>query len=410
MTIFEQLSSASEWEAFYNYKLKNNKPGHLTFLRTFIDTAAYLPILEGMKAGKPFPLPRKSIISKQGSSKKRVVYTYPDAENTLLKFLSYLLIRRFDHLFADNLYSFRPSLGVRHAVRRLTHQPGVDELYTYKVDISNYFNSIDISLLLPLLAPLFPEEPDFYAWLSALLLNPYVLDRGQIVEEEKGVMAGSPVSVFLANLYLLELDHLFEDRGVIYARYSDDIILMAETEEELTRQKNDLLSFLASRHLTINPAKEQTTHPHERWTFLGISYLDGCVDISEVSLHKVKAKIRRKTRALKRWQDRKQLAPPAAARALIRIFRHKFLDNSVEHELTWARWFFPLINTDQSLREIDHYLQDSVRYLASGTRSHSRYNIRYEDLKDLGYFSLVHLYYQDPDCEEAPETKLQNQS
>ncbi|MBR0531550.1 MAG: group II intron reverse transcriptase/maturase, partial [Bacteroidales bacterium] len=54
----------------------------------------------------------------------------------------------------------------------------------------------------------------------------------------RGVMAGTPTAPFLANVYLMEVDHHFEGEGVIYARYSDDIIILAEDQEELSRRKN----------------------------------------------------------------------------------------------------------------------------------------------------------------------------
>ena len=53
-----------------------------------------------------------------------------------------------------------------------------------------------------------------------------------------------------------------------------------------------------------------------------------------------------------------------------------------------------MIGTDASLKEIDRYAQDCLRYLLSGKRSKGRYSVRYEELKALGYRSLVHAYYQ----------------
>jgi len=52
-----------------------------------------------------------------------------------------------------------------------------------------------------------------------------------------------------------------------------------------------------------------------------------------------------------------------------------------------------VINTDKSLREIDHYAAECARYILSGTRTKARFNVRYEDLKKLGYQSLVHAYH-----------------
>ena len=75
------------------------------------------------------------------------------------------------------------------------------------------------------------------------------------------------------------------------------------------------------------------------------------------------------------------------------MFNRKLFENPADNELTWARWFFPVLTTDESLRQIDAYAQDCLRYLLSGKRTKARYNVRYADLKRLGYRSLVHEYY-----------------
>ena len=72
----------------------------------------------------------------------------------------------------------------------------------------------------------------------------------------------------------------------------------------------------------------------------------------------------------------------------------KLYDNPVYSELTWTRWFFPVINTDETLKKIDEYMQECIRYLATGKRTKSRYNFRYEDIKNLGYRNLVNEYYK----------------
>ena len=45
------------------------------------------------------------------------------------------------------------------------------------------------------------------------------------------------------------------------------------------------------------------------------------------------------------------------------------------------------------INAIDLYCQDCMRFLISGIRTKSRYNVSYEFLKRLGYRSLVHEYY-----------------
>ena len=79
------------------------------------------------------------------------------------------------------------------------------------------------------------------------------------------------------------------------------------------------------------------------------------------------------------------------------MFNRKLFESPGDHELSWSRWFFPVIGTDESLKEIDRYAQDCLRYLLSGKRTKGRYGIRYDDLKQLGYRSLVHAYYNTED-------------
>ena len=103
--------------------------------------------------------------------------------------------------------------------------------------------------------------------------------------------------------------------------------------------------------------------------------------------------MRRKARALARWHQRKDLDGTKAAAAFIRIFNHKLLEVNDDSDLTWSLWFFPVITTPKSLHVIDLYAQELLRYLISGKHTKARYNVRYEDLKALGYKSLVNEYY-----------------
>ena len=394
--MFKALTDPAVWREYQQYKLSG---GHLSkadekALSEFIEGQKYLPLVGKIGNGEGFTPPKKSAISKMSSGKKRIVYTYAEDENWVLKLLTWLLQRKYDHLFAYNLYSFRPRKGVRDAVKRLTRTPNIRKMWSYKVDISNYFNSVPVERLLPLLRQTLAEETEICRFLESLLTNPLVNDRGKLIPEEKGIMAGTPISTFLANLYLAHMDHYFADAGVLYARYSDDIIVFGTTEAEREQRAETILRFLREAGLTVNPAKEARTAPGEMWTFLGICYRDGVVDVAPASVEKLKAKMRRKMRALVRWQARKGTTGVNAAKAFIRVFNRKLFENPVEHELTWARWYFPLINTVESLKTIDEYSQSCIRYLATGKHTKAAYNFRYGQMKELGYISLVNCYYK----------------
>lgn len=393
-SLLDKLCDRAEWERFYAYKTHLACPkAYAKRLRALIDSGQYEEVTLALREGAEPPLPRRAVISKLYSQKKRVVYTYPEPLGSVLKLLTYLMLRMYDGAFSDNLYSFRPGTGARDAVMRLKAACVGGEMWAYKADISNYFNSLPVDRLLKSLKALLKGDPELYAFLERLLLEPRVLWGGRILQEEKGIMAGTPQSAFFANLYLSELDRAFAGEHVPYARYSDDIIVFAKDKEEVLAKAERIRAFLTGVGLRMNPDKEQLFAPGEGWTFLGFCCKKDTVDIAKASVDKLKGKMRRKMRALMRWQKRNGLSGDRAARAFIRVFNKKLLESPDDNELSWAKWYFPTINTDRSLHLIDSYAQECLRYLISGTRSKARFNVRYEDLKALGYRSLVHEYY-----------------
>ena len=394
-SLLNELENRECWQTFYLHKESQGIPDKiLREMMDFIKEERYLPVCEKIRSGRPFPLPKKSVLNKKHSMKKRTVYTYPDDENEVLKLLTFLLLRKYNTLFSPNLYSFRPGHGAKEAIRKLGRIRNIRKMYSYKADISNYFNSIDLSLFRPMLEEVLRDDPELFHFLKALLSEEMVIDHGRPVKEEKGIMAGTPLACFYADIFLREMDEWFWNRKIPYARYSNDVIVFAETEEEIRMYEAEIRSFLEKLHLTVNPDKIVRTAPGEKWIFLGYSYENGEIDVAPVSVKKLKAKMRRKRDALMRWRRRKNLSGEKAAAAFAKIFNRKLFENPKHNDLTWTRWFFPVITTEKSLRVLDRYAEDCMRYLVSGKHTKARFNVRYADLKALGFRSLVHAYYE----------------
>lgn len=373
----------------------NMNKSQMDDMSAFVHNKEYMPIVDKIKNNEGFLPPSKVIISKQYSSKKRTVYIYSREENYVLKLLTYLLIRHYDHIFAKNLYSFRANHGVKKAINYLRGDKNLSNRYVYKVDIQNYFNSVDVKKLLPILKSLMHDEQDTYTFIEKLLSDSRaILPNGDIIYENKGIMAGTPISSFLANVYLLQLDWYFFSRGNRYARYSDDIIVFARNEKERQDDISYIHSYLEKMSLSINQDKEVITNPHECWEFLGVSYCNGIFDISAISANKLKKKMWRKSRALLRWKNRKKIDNICAVKAFVKSFNRKLYDNTKSSELTWTRWYFPVINTTQTIRILDKYMQDCIRYIATEKRTKKRYSFKYAMIKELGYKSIVHEYYR----------------
>jgi retron-type reverse transcriptase len=90
------------------------------------------------------------------------------------------------------------------------------------------------------------KDIDLLNIIVSILTNKKVSINNTIIEEDKGIMAGIPLSAFLANYFIKDIDKYFKEKNVLYLRYSDDIILFTNTKEEVVRYSNKLKDLLQS--------------------------------------------------------------------------------------------------------------------------------------------------------------------
>ena len=397
MSLLDILSDERVWIDFYELKVDPTyfRIADAQQLFQFVRQKRYLPVIEKIRSGEGLSVPQKKRIAKADSSKKRIVYSLPEDESMVLKLLTWLMIRNYDSFFSNNLYSFRPGYGVKHALKRILNNPESSQYYSYKLDVRNYFNSIDVDLLLPILKELLSDDRPLYEFLARQLSDQRVIDDGELIEEKKGVMAGMPYAVFLANVFLTPMDRMFEHiPGVVYCRYSDDIIIFSKDKDTLNKAKEILHEFLREFNLEINTDKEIETQTGEPWTFLGFECDGKTIDVSKVSVQKLKSKMKRKAKALRRWAEVNGKDGWMAARAFIKHFNRKLYTSESNSEVNWSWWYFPLITTDRSLKKIDTYMQDCVRYVTTGKRTKAKYNLRYKQMTEYGMHSLVNMWYK----------------
>lgn len=390
----EYIDDDIKWLDFLNSRINSSYDTYTEkkLLKDFIENKKYKSITTKLKDNNyVFSIPRKKEINKNHTNKKRVVYSYRFDEMIILKYIAYNLYK-YDNLFESNLYSFRKNKSVKQAINKLSRKRNISNMYGYKVDIKNYFNSVDISIIINNLNNDIKDK-DLLNVITSILENKKVKINNTIIEEDKGIMAGIPISAFLANYFIKDIDKYFKKQNILYLRYSDDIILFANTKEEIIKYSNKLKELLLSYNLKINKDKENYYEPNDKWDFLGFSYKNNKIDLSDNSLHKIKGKIRRSARSIRRWMIRKYVIPDVAIMVMIRKFNKKFYSKN-NNELSWKYWYFPVINTSDSLKIVDEYLQQYIRYIYTGKHNKKNYKlVPYSKIKRLGYKSLVHEYY-----------------
>ena len=390
-SLLTELRDPVRWQEFRDWK---NEHGQLSKkeqqeLERFLAEKAYLPLAETLA----FSLPEKRILSKSGSNKKRTVYCFNAAETWILKLLAWLLYR-YDGELSDSCYSFRRRITAKTAFDRIRKIPDINGRTVVKLDIRNYFNSIDVPQLLEVLKEVLQDDPPLFAFLEKLLSEDRCVWNGETISEKRGAMAGVPLASFFANFYLRSLDQLFEEADIPYFRYSDDILIFYANEAQMEKHNAILKKELERKKLELNPDKQHVSLPGEAWEFLGFSWHQGEIDLSAVTVGKMKAKIRRKARKIRRSMKRKGTSFEKAAASMIRSFDYKFFDLSGTNDFTWSRFYFPLLTRTDGLKEIDRCMQEYLRYLSSGRHYKGNYSVTYEQLKKLGYTPLTAEFYR----------------
>lgn len=392
MSLIDLLDDEKYWNNFVIYKTKNSiSKKEIKRIQELKDNKNVKNIIKEIRNNNyTFSYPKKTIINKIRKKKKRIVYQFTKEETYILKYITYLLYQ-YDYLFSQNLYSFRQNISVKNAINNIKIY-NINDNYNYKVDIKNYFNSININKILKELKKDIDKET--YTLIKNILKNKNVTYQNKIIKEEKGIMAGVPISSFLANYYLKDLDLFFEKKNIIYFRYADDILISCKDKNELNKYVEYIKKYLNKRDLDINNEKEYFYEPNTPIEFLGFSIQKNDIDISTNSLKKIKGKIKRSSKSIRKWMLNKNVKIEPALKTMIRKYNKKFLGKE-ENELSWKYWYFPIITTTKSLKTIDKYLQQELRYLITGKHNKKNYQkVPYDLLKKCEYKSLVNEYYK----------------
>ncbi len=349
---------------------------------------------EAVLAGRyrPDP-PTEAWLNKAGGRKKRL-FLYPPIDELLFRVVNRLMQPAAVDAASPWCASFLPGGGARAAFQRVLADPDTEVKAALRIDVRDYFNSIDVSHLIAGLPEAFATGP-MGALLRASLLDPRVRRSGCVVDGgKKGVMAGTPIAPMLATLYLRDVDREIAESGATYARYSDDFLVLA-APARLAKLETLIRDRLAERWLEVNEEKSAAAAPGMPWDFLGFRYERGTIGLAPNTERKLKAKTTRLARRLLRWRERNGAPPEQTVRAFVRRTNRRLYGVPVERaDFSWATWFLPMLDNPHRLEHLDHHLQREVRYAATGCRTpRARGLVAYTTLSEAGLLPLVTAFW-----------------
>ncbi|MFH0903394.1 MAG: reverse transcriptase domain-containing protein [Pseudomonadota bacterium] len=194
----------------------------------------------------------------------------------------------FEGKFRDCNFGFRPGRNAHQAVKRLLSYYRRGANVFLKLDLKEYYDTIDTAILLRLVGDEIPD-PDFLDLLRKSL-RLVVSTKGTLDVQSLGISQGSIVSPLLANIYLHELDGYMEDAGYLMIRYADDLVVACLTEEEAQGALARITTYLREhRKVAIN--NEKTSIQKDRVELLGFSIAPDSVRPSAKGTSKLKERI-----------------------------------------------------------------------------------------------------------------------
>jgi len=394
MNILQQLKEQKTWENFLR-SVEEKTIGEDKLLVKNINRI----IKNGIEnIDLNFPIPTKKEIAKYKNSKKRTVYTFGEPYNTYLKAINFLLQEKseYSEKFCINSVAYQKGKTVKTYVTRLRNEVLKNKRQQYiKTDFSDYFNSIDKEILFNKMDSFFSDDDKDLVNLFKFILNrEEVIYNGESINiSEKGVMAGIPISGYLANIYMNDIDWVMYKKKIYYTRYADDVIILTN---DIEREKEEFIKLLEPLKVTLNPKKIDEGYTKDGLVFLGFFISSKEIDLNQRSIDKMKKRIKRRSKWFNMWLTKNKVDREIAAKTFIKGMNGKFYARDSDDKTCWMEWYGNTITTTKSLELIDSYMVQYVRYILSGKHKGYKKNaeIPYDKIKDLGYRSLVNEYWK----------------
>lgn len=197
--------------------------------------------------------------------------------------------------FSNHSYAFRKGKSPYKAIMRVRDYLK-RERFVAKADIEKFFDRIDHTILMRKLEKIICDKKILH--LIGYYLSQGFLQKNRWVDKSTGVYQGDVLSPLLSNIYLNDFDFYLEREGVKFVRYSDDMLFLGQTQEEVSQARKKASMYLAKLKLRFNVKKTYLSDIDKGFEYLGIHFLGNEMSIETVRLAQKANALKEKTRNL----------------------------------------------------------------------------------------------------------------
>lgn len=249
--------------------------------------------------------------------KPRLIAAAPFRDRIVHHALLNIVEPLIDKRFIEYSYACRKNKGVHKAVDR--YQDWSRRYpYALKMDIHQYFPSIDHSLLKQKIAKHI-KDPYILALFGLIIDNvpktdnPVLYFAGDDLmtpfERKTGLPIGNLTSQFLANLYLDDFDHHLKEQLRVkpYLRYVDDFIILGYSKNQLQALRQIISERLQQDRLLLHPCKRHIIPVSQGLDVFGYRVFPGKRYLRNDNGHRFARRLRFFAKAYRKycmdWQD-----------------------------------------------------------------------------------------------------------
>jgi RNA-directed DNA polymerase len=296
------------------------------------------------------------------------VPTVPDRmiEQAILQVIQPL----WEKTFSDHSYGFRPGRSQHQAIEQARQYVQQGYFWVVDIDLEKFFDRVNHDRLMSKLAGRIADKRVLR--LLRAYLNAGMLKDGMVQPRTEGTPQGGPLSPFLSNVVLDELDKELEGRGLRFVRYADDCNIYVASKRAAERVMESVSKFIGKRlKLRVNMSKSAADFC-ERRSFLGVNLLPRG-QVTKVGLA---------DKSMRRMQGRvRQLTRPTAGRSLRTVVR------AASVYLRGWHAYYRIVTMPPTMRQLDGWVRRRIRALA--WRQWATPKRRFEQLKALGVSSRL---------------------
>lgn len=287
---------------------------------------------------QPSPVRAVAIPKPAGGTRQLGIPTVIDrmVQQALLQVLSPII----DPQFSDFSFGFRPGRSAHQALLKAQEYVNEGNWVVVDMDLEKFFDTVNQDILMVKLARKVSDKRALK--LVRKFLQAGIMKNGVCIMREEGTPQGGPLSPFLANILLDDVDKELERRDHKFCRYADDFNIYVKSIKAGERVMKSLTKLIETKlKLKINRDKSMVSPVKER-KFLGYRIQWGKLWIAPSSIERLKDKIRKIT------QRNRGVSLEAVVRDLNKIIPG------------WVR-YFGLAKGAFVLKEIDHWMRRKVR-------------------------------------------------